>query len=291
MVAVVSVFIRVWFWCPNKRAILQFTLPTVWGQQLPRATHTDERLQLPPLLRYCSCFQDMEGHKIIKCKIWLYNKIVFVVFLYTFAVIPVISCAPLNKCLCGHVQYLVLISTRLLSGVCPEGMVYMTAAECEAHGGACPRVCLDMTSTEVQCATACYDGCYCALGFYLLNGSCVPLAQCPCYHQGALHPAGATLPVDACNNWYRWPVTKITFTVKKTKRDRCLLMDDWIWHQILNLVSLVLYCVSQTVPALMEKWNVEQLLVLVSGLFFSLNCSSECTFRACVYFQVSFFFQ
>lgn len=40
----------------------------------------------------------------------------------------------------------------------------------------------------------------------------------------------------------------------------------------------------------MEKWNVEQLLVLVSGLFFSLNCSSECTFRACVYFQVSFFF-
>ncbi|TKS88049.1 SCO-spondin Precursor [Collichthys lucidus] len=84
--------------------------------------------------------------------------------------------------------------------VCPEGMAYMTAAECEAHGGACPRVCLDMTSTEVQCATACYDGCYCALGFYLLNGSCVPLAQCPCYHQGALHPAGATLPVDACNN-------------------------------------------------------------------------------------------
>uniref|UniRef100_A0A8C9YIB5 SCO-spondin n=1 Tax=Sander lucioperca TaxID=283035 RepID=A0A8C9YIB5_SANLU len=86
------------------------------------------------------------------------------------------------------------------SGVCPEGMVYMTSAECEAHGGACPRACLDITSTKVQCATACYDGCYCALGFYLLNGSCVPLAQCPCYHQGELYPAGATLPVDACNN-------------------------------------------------------------------------------------------
>uniref|UniRef100_A0A667YJF4 SCO-spondin n=1 Tax=Myripristis murdjan TaxID=586833 RepID=A0A667YJF4_9TELE len=86
------------------------------------------------------------------------------------------------------------------SGVCPEGMVYMTADECEAHGGACPRVCLDMTAAEVQCATACYDGCYCALGFYLFNGSCVPLAQCPCYHQGELYPAGATLPVDKCNN-------------------------------------------------------------------------------------------
>ncbi|XP_056155186.1 SCO-spondin [Lampris incognitus] len=86
------------------------------------------------------------------------------------------------------------------SGVCPEGMVYMTADECKAQGGACPRVCLDMTSIEVQCATKCYDGCYCALGFYLFNGSCVPLARCPCYHQGELYPAGAILPVDACNN-------------------------------------------------------------------------------------------
>ncbi|XP_010767368.1 SCO-spondin, partial [Notothenia coriiceps] len=86
------------------------------------------------------------------------------------------------------------------SGVCPEGMVNMTSAECEAHGGACPRVCLDMTPAEVECATACYDGCYCAPGFYLLNGSCVPLAHCPCYHQGGTYPAGTTLPVDACNN-------------------------------------------------------------------------------------------
>ncbi|MEQ2168913.1 hypothetical protein GOODEAATRI_019547, partial [Goodea atripinnis] len=86
------------------------------------------------------------------------------------------------------------------SGVCPEGMTYMTAAECEAQGGPCPRVCMDMTSTEVQCATSCYDGCYCTPGFYLFNSSCVPLAQCPCYHQGGMHPAGASLPADACNN-------------------------------------------------------------------------------------------
>lgn len=105
-------------------------------------------------------------------------------------------------------------SLYALSGVCPQGMVYMTAAACEAQGGACPRVCLDMTSTEVQCATACYDGCYCAPGFYLLNGSCVPLAQCPCYHQGELHQAGATLPVDACNNWYYQPASTFTCIVK-----------------------------------------------------------------------------
>eukprot|EP00066_Takifugu_rubripes_P029190 XP_011618456.1 PREDICTED: von Willebrand factor-like [Takifugu rubripes] len=79
-------------------------------------------------------------------------------------------------------------------------MVFMTAAECEAQGGACPRVCLDMTVSEVQCATSCYDGCYCAPGFYLLNRSCVPLAQCPCYHQGELYSANTTFPVDACNN-------------------------------------------------------------------------------------------
>ncbi|CAF98844.1 unnamed protein product, partial [Tetraodon nigroviridis] len=72
------------------------------------------------------------------------------------------------------------------TGTCPQGMMYMTAAECEAQGGACPRVCLDMTVSEVQCATSCYDGCYCAPGFYLLNRSCVPLSQCPCYHQGQL---------------------------------------------------------------------------------------------------------
>lgn len=95
-----------------------------------------------------------------------------------------------------------LMSFLLHAGHCPEGMMYMTAGQCEDHGGPCPRVCMDMTSAEVQCATACYDGCYCALGLYLLNGSCVPLSQCPCYHRGEQYPAGATLPVDACNNWY-----------------------------------------------------------------------------------------
>lgn len=95
-----------------------------------------------------------------------------------------------------------LNSVSAPAGVCPQGMVYMTVLECEAQGGACPRICLDMTPAEVQCATNCYDGCYCAPGFYLLNGSCVPRALCPCYHQGELYQTGASLPFDACNNWY-----------------------------------------------------------------------------------------
>ncbi|CAL8400400.1 unnamed protein product [Gadus morhua 'NCC'] len=86
------------------------------------------------------------------------------------------------------------------SGMCPEGMVFLSEADCEARGGACPRACLDMTPAEVQCATSCYAGCHCAASLFLLNGSCVAQARCPCYHQGALHPPGASLPADACNN-------------------------------------------------------------------------------------------
>lgn len=90
----------------------------------------------------------------------------------------------------------------------------MTSAECEARGAACPRVCLDMTAGEVQCVTACYNGCYCSPGLYLLKGRCVPLGRCPCYHQGELYPAGAALPVDACNNWYCRLVSEASFIVK-----------------------------------------------------------------------------
>ncbi|KPP59981.1 hypothetical protein Z043_122053, partial [Scleropages formosus] len=87
------------------------------------------------------------------------------------------------------------------SEICPKGMSYMTAEQCHAQGGPCPRVCLDMTPT-VQCATSCYDGCYCSAGLYLLNNSCVPLAECPCYHRGLLHTPGTSVTLDACNNWY-----------------------------------------------------------------------------------------
>ncbi|XP_028290490.1 SCO-spondin [Gouania willdenowi] len=86
------------------------------------------------------------------------------------------------------------------SGVCPQGMVYLTSAQCQAQGGACPRLCLDVTSSEVECTTGCYDGCHCPQGLFLFNSSCVSVAQCPCYHQGEIYPAGTSLLVDACNN-------------------------------------------------------------------------------------------
>ncbi|MBN3303033.1 SSPO protein, partial [Amia calva] len=92
-------------------------------------------------------------------------------------------------------------NTQPCTEACPEGMAYQSAEACRQGGGACPRVCLDLTPA-VQCATACYDGCYCPSGLYLLNNSCVPLPLCPCYHQGALHPPGTTLAWDSCNNWY-----------------------------------------------------------------------------------------
>ncbi|KAJ8374864.1 hypothetical protein SKAU_G00054440 [Synaphobranchus kaupii] len=90
-------------------------------------------------------------------------------------------------------------NTHPCSELCPQGMTYMSADQCLEHGGACPRVCLDMTPT-VECATACYDGCYCSLGLFLLNNSCVPLAECPCYHLGALYTPGENVSLDACNN-------------------------------------------------------------------------------------------
>ncbi|KAF4095523.1 hypothetical protein G5714_023126 [Onychostoma macrolepis] len=85
------------------------------------------------------------------------------------------------------------------SGVCPDGMSFLSKAQCEAQGGACPRVCLDATA-DVECATECYDGCYCSPGFYLFNNTCVPLHRCPCYHKGALYMQGDSVPNDSCNN-------------------------------------------------------------------------------------------
>lgn len=88
----------------------------------------------------------------------------------------------------------------LPTALCPGNMVYRTAKECQEHGGACPRLCLDQ-DVGVECAAHCYDGCYCPAGLRLLNDTCVPPTACPCHHQGLLYPPGTTAPLDACNNW------------------------------------------------------------------------------------------
>ncbi|KAK7881858.1 hypothetical protein WMY93_030267 [Mugilogobius chulae] len=112
-------------------------------------------------------------------------------------------------------------------GVCPKGMMFLTTAQCEAQGGACPRLCLDMTPAEVECATTCYDGCYCAHGFYLYNGSCVPLARCPCYHQGSssrLEPHCPMTPVTTVDcgwsSWTQWSSCSRTCDVGVRRRYR-----------------------------------------------------------------------
>ncbi|XP_055489392.1 LOW QUALITY PROTEIN: SCO-spondin [Leucoraja erinacea] len=82
---------------------------------------------------------------------------------------------------------------------CPAEMQYLEVGECQAAGGACPRACQDL-SADVQCTTRCYDGCYCDQGLLLLNGSCVPLHNCSCYHQGQWLQPGESLRRDPCNN-------------------------------------------------------------------------------------------
>ncbi|KAI4898140.1 hypothetical protein NFI96_015403, partial [Prochilodus magdalenae] len=103
-----------------------------------------------------------------------------------------------SSCLGPHIQTRDC-NSQPCSGVCPTGMSFLTKEQCQAQGGACPRVCLDVTAS-VQCATECYDGCYCSPGLYLFNNTCVPLSHCPCYHQGVLYTEGATVLHDACNN-------------------------------------------------------------------------------------------
>ncbi|XP_058879421.1 SCO-spondin [Acipenser ruthenus] len=90
-------------------------------------------------------------------------------------------------------------NTQPCQDACPDNMVYQSAEECQRSGGGCPRMCLDLTAS-VECATACYEGCYCTEGLYLQNDSCVPPNQCWCYHLGQLHPPGTTLLWDSCNN-------------------------------------------------------------------------------------------
>ncbi|XP_056407686.1 SCO-spondin-like [Hyla sarda] len=82
---------------------------------------------------------------------------------------------------------------------CPSTMIYQTAEECRRGAGACPRLCLDQAA-YVECASSCYEGCYCPEGLFLQNNSCVPRTDCFCYHQGVLLAPGESRGLDSCNN-------------------------------------------------------------------------------------------
>nr|DBA25392.1 TPA: hypothetical protein GDO54_012926 [Pyxicephalus adspersus] len=90
-------------------------------------------------------------------------------------------------------------NTQPCRDLCPSNMIYQTAEECRGSGGVCPRLCLDQAA-QVECASTCYEGCYCSEGLYLQNNSCVPQTECSCYHQGALYQPGENMSLDACNN-------------------------------------------------------------------------------------------
>nr|XP_014342845.1 PREDICTED: SCO-spondin [Latimeria chalumnae] len=90
-------------------------------------------------------------------------------------------------------------NTQPCQEACPKNMVYRSAEECHSSGGACPRVCIDLMA-NVECTTACYDGCYCDEVLFLQNDSCVPLNECMCYHLGKLYEPGETVSWDRCNN-------------------------------------------------------------------------------------------
>ncbi|XP_060104212.1 SCO-spondin-like [Heteronotia binoei] len=90
-------------------------------------------------------------------------------------------------------------NTQPCKARCPGNMVYQTAKECQQKGGACPRLCLDQ-GTRVECASQCSEGCSCREGLFLLNDTCLPLSECPCYHQGELYQPGDTVWLDSCNN-------------------------------------------------------------------------------------------
>ncbi|CAI5789335.1 SCO-spondin [Podarcis lilfordi] len=85
------------------------------------------------------------------------------------------------------------------TALCPGDLVYQTAEECERKGGACPRLCLDQGS-RVECASRCREGCSCPGGLFLHNDTCLPLRECPCYHQGELYQPGDVALLDSCNN-------------------------------------------------------------------------------------------
>ncbi|KAM5157512.1 SCO-spondin-like [Mantella aurantiaca] len=90
-------------------------------------------------------------------------------------------------------------NTQPCTDQCPSGLIYQTVEACRGSGGACPRLCLDQ-GAQVECASTCYEGCYCPEGLFLQNTSCVPKTECSCYHQGALYQPGENVTLDACNN-------------------------------------------------------------------------------------------
>ncbi|XP_074048627.1 IgGFc-binding protein-like [Macrotis lagotis] len=76
---------------------------------------------------------------------------------------------------------------------CPRRSHYSLCADpCPAD---CPGV-----QAVVQTPGQCVEGCQCDPGFFPAAGACVPLQNCPCFHQGLYFPPGQTVLTDDCSS-------------------------------------------------------------------------------------------
>ncbi|XP_074162790.1 IgGFc-binding protein-like [Sminthopsis crassicaudata] len=84
-------------------------------------------------------------------------------------------------------------SSELCSMHCPEHSHYSLCADpCPA---ACPGL-QALVRTPGQCA----EGCQCDPGYFPAAGTCVPLKNCPCFHQGLYFSPGQTVLTDQCTS-------------------------------------------------------------------------------------------
>jgi integrin beta 3 len=61
---------------------------------------------------------------------------------------------------------------------CPEHLVYKPC------GSYCPPTCENKNPDCGKLSNKCNEGCFCPQGTYLLEGKCVPSAECKCIFKG-----------------------------------------------------------------------------------------------------------
>ncbi|XP_030050826.1 otogelin-like protein [Microcaecilia unicolor] len=90
--------------------------------------------------------------------------------------------------------------------ITPESIVPQTCREDEelsdclkGDGMACEPSCQNMHLTDELCPIPCQSGCVCRYGYFRsINGSCVPVNQCPCFHGDDVYKPGDTISQN-CN--------------------------------------------------------------------------------------------
>ncbi|XP_078198084.1 SCO-spondin isoform X14 [Callithrix jacchus] len=92
---------------------------------------------------------------------------------------------------CSGARLSISVSAGPVPGLCPRGKQWLDCAQG-------PASCAELSAPRGTNQT-CHPGCYCPSGMLLLNNVCVPTQDCPCAHEGHLHPPGSTV-VRPCEN-------------------------------------------------------------------------------------------